>query len=235
MLKEKIIPAFLLCLVGPVAVIAGAFFFREKQFYITALIVIGISFLLFFIKFRNKKLQTRELVIMASITALSVASRVAFFQLPQVKPMCAILIMAAVVFGKETGFFTGALSVFLSNIFFGQGAFTPFQMLGMALCVYVTALVCEKEKIKKSPLAVSVAGGIACFLIYGLIVDFSSVVLMTKNFSLASILAVYSSGLVFNLIHGVTTFLILLFAYKSVSEKLLRIKTKYGLFEGACQ
>ncbi len=230
MLKRKIIPHILIFILAPVLVLVGAFFFEGKQYYITAVLIALTAFIPFFLKLKKKKLGARELVIMASVSAIAVASRVAFFQIPQVKPMCAILIISAVVFGKEIGFALGALSMLLSNLFFGQGAFTPFQMLGMAMTVYVAAFICENKKIRKSKILISLSGGLACFIIYGIIVDFGSVVLMTKDFSIGSIISIYSSGAVFNLIHGITTFLILLIGYKPVSEKLERVKIKYELF-----
>ena len=230
MLKSKITTFLLVFLLAPVLVLVGAFFLEGKQYYITAILIAIMAFVPFFLNLKKKKLGARERVIMASVSAIAVASRVVFFQIPQVKPMCAILIISAVVFGKEIGFALGALSMLLSNLFFGQGAFTPFQMLGMAMAVYVSAFICENKKVRKSNLLISVAGGISCFIVYGLIVDFGSVVLMTKDFSIGSIISIYSSGIVYNLIHGITTFLILLIGYKPISEKLERVKIKYELF-----
>lgn len=230
MFKNKTLQYVTAFLLPSVIVLAGAFFLEGKQYYVTAIIIAVTSFIPFFLRLKKKRLGARELVIMASVSAIAVASRVAFFQIPQVKPMCAILIISAVAFGKETGFALGALSMLLSNLFFGQGAFTPFQMLGMATAVYVAAFICENKKVKSSNFLISVAGGVACFVVYGIIVDFGSVVLMTRDFSIGSIISVYSSGAVFNLIHGITTFLILLIGYRPISEKLERVKIKYELF-----
>lgn len=231
MLKNKIIPYLLIFALSPVVVLAGAFLLKEKNYYITAILVMIIATIPFFLKLKKKNLGAREIVIMASISAIAVASRVAFFQVPQVKPMCAILIISAIVFGKEIGFCLGALSMFLSNLFFGQGAFTPFQMLGMGMAIYVATFLCENKKIKKSKLFISITGGFVCFIVYGLIVDFGSVLLMTRDLNIKSVISIYSSGAVFNLIHGITTSLILFIGYKPVSEKLERIKIKYALFE----
>lgn len=230
MLKHKIIPYLLVFLLVPAAVLLGALFLKGKQYYITAILITVLSFVPFILNLKKKKLAARELVIMASISAIAVVSRVAFFQLPQVKPMCALLIISAIIFGKEIGFALGALSMFLSNLFFGQGAFTPFQVLGMAMTVYIAAFICENKFVRKSPLIISLVGGIVCFLVYGFIVDTSSLLLMARSFSLGSIISIYSSGVVFNAIHGVTTCLILLVGYKPVSEKLERVKIKYELF-----
>ncbi len=230
MFKNRILPLLLIFVLAPVLVVSGGILLKDKQFYITAVLIAILSFVPFVLRLRKKKLEARELVIMASIAAIAVSSRVMFFQIPQVKPMCAILIVSAIAFGKEIGFALGSLSVFLSNMFFGQGAFTPFQMLGMSMTVFLAAFICENEKIRKSNILVSVTGGILCFFVYGIIVDFSSVVFLTRNFTIGSILSVYASGVGFNLIHAAATFLILLVGYKPVYEKLERVRIKYELF-----
>ena len=165
MLKRKIIPYILIFILAPVLVLVGAFFLEGKQYYITAILIVLMAFVPFFLNIKKKKLGARELVIMASVSAIAVASRVAFFQIPQVKPTCAILIISAVVFGKEIGFALGALSMLLSNLFFGHGEFTPFQMFGMAMAVYVTAFICENKKIRKSNILISITGGLVYFIV----------------------------------------------------------------------
>ena len=90
MLKRKITTFLLVFLLAPVLVLVGAFFLEEKQYYITVILIAFMAFVPFFLNLKKKKLGARELVIMASVSAIAVASRVVFFQIPQVKPMCAI-------------------------------------------------------------------------------------------------------------------------------------------------
>lgn len=229
MSERKITSVIVLCVLIPAAVIGGYFLTKGRQYYLTSLIIIGLSMLPFFLSLERKKLQTRELVIMASIIAISVVSRAAFFFLQQVKPMCAILIIASVAFGAEFGFVSGALTMLLSNFIFGQGMWTPFQMLGMALTVFISTVVIRSFRIKNR-FIIGIISGVFCFIIYGFIVDLNSVFMMLTEFNLKSILSIYISGISFNLIHGATTGIITALIQPEVNEKLERVKIKYGLF-----
>lgn len=211
-------------------VIAGKFFLDNKHYYISAVVLMLLAAVPFFIKFGKKNVGARELTVMASIAAAAVASRAAFYALPQVKPMCAVIIIAASAFGGETGFMLGALSVFLSNFIFGQGLWTPFQMFGMALTAYLCGKLFYKTKLGKNKIAVSLLGGAICFAVYGFIVDLSSVFMMSADYSLKSVLAIFASGAPFNLIHGATTAVLLFIGYVPIMEKLERVRIKYALF-----
>lgn len=210
--------------------VVGKICFDNKHYYICAIALIVLAAVPFALKFGKKNIGSRELAVMASIAAAAVASRAAFFALQQVKPMCAVLIIAAAAFGGEVGFVLGALSMFLSNFIFGQGTWTAFQMFGMALTAYLCGKIFYKTKFGKNKLAASVVGGLLCFAVYGFSVDTGSVLLMAADYSPKSIFSVYLSGVPFNLIHGATTAVLLFIGYKPILEKLERVRIKYALF-----
>lgn len=229
MRKRKIFSIIMLCAAIPAAVILGWFLTDGKQYFLLSLLIIAASMVPFFLSLERKKLQVRELVITASVIAIAVASRAAFLFLPQIKPMCAVLIIASAAFGAEFGFVSGALSMLISNFIYGQGMWTPFQMMGMGVTVFVCALIIRSFKIKNR-IIMGVISGVLCFFLYGVIVDLSSVFLWVTEFNFQSIAAVYLSGITFNLIHGVTTGIIVALIQPPVNEKLERIKIKYGIF-----
>lgn len=231
MLKKRLASSAIIFVCIPAVVFAGWNFLPNKQYYITGAAVVVLAMAAFLINVKKSQLHARELVILASLAAIAVTSRAAFYALPHVKPMCAVLIIAGAAFGSETGFLLGALSMLLSNFIFGQGAWTPFQMLGMGLTVFVCAKIFHKTKIGKSPLAVSVIGAVLCCVVYGVVVDASSVLMMSADYSLKSIASIYLAGAPTNLIHGAATGFVLFFLYKPMLEKLERIKVKYSLFE----
>ena len=73
--------------------------------------------------------------------------------------------------------------MFVSNFFFGQGMFTPFQMLGMGLVGFICGLIFHKKSYSNNKLAVSIIGGFACFIVYGIIVDSCSFLMMSTDFT----------------------------------------------------
>ena len=64
-----------------------------------------------------------------------------FAAVPGVQPVTVIAIVAGASLGARAGFATGALAAFVSNLFLGQGIWTPQQMLGWGACGVVGALL----------------------------------------------------------------------------------------------
>ena len=64
-----------------------------------------------------------------------------FSALPGVQPVTVVAVVAGVALGLRAGVATGAIAAFVSNLFLGQGIWTPQQMLGWAACGAVGALL----------------------------------------------------------------------------------------------
>ena len=228
--KTAVISAVTVILLIVTACVDRGFLNGREYYYPMALVIIAAACLPFFVSFEKRRPSARELVMLACLSALAVASRAAFYALPTVKPMCAIVIITAVCLGPQTGFVCGVLSMFASNFIFGHGPWTPFQMLGMGAVGLVMGLIFHNRKIVGNRIVLALVGGTVCFGVYGAIVDISSVLMMTTEFSASQILAIYASGASYNISHGITTAVILLLAGQLFIEKISRIKTKYGLF-----
>ena len=85
--------------------------------------------------------STRELAVIATLAAAAAAGRVLFAAVPGVQPVTVIAIVAGASLGMRAGVATGALAAFVSNLFLGQGIWTPQQMLGWGACGAVGALL----------------------------------------------------------------------------------------------
>lgn len=229
--KSEIINILILCIAAPAAVIGGFFLLSNKSSYILSALILIIAMLPFFISFERKNTGAREIVTIASLSAIAAVSRAAFYILPQIKPVAAIVIIAAVSFGYEVGFMVGAMSMFLSGMLFGQGLWTPFQMLGLGLVGLASGLIFHNSKLKHNRIALSIFGGLLTFFIYGFIVDTNSVLYLSTNITLSSALSIYASGVTMNAVFAVTTAVVLFFFGKTFIQKLERLKTKYGIFD----
>ncbi|MGN0486550.1 MAG: ECF transporter S component [Acutalibacteraceae bacterium] len=221
----------LLVVVAPISLILSVKLFQSNNYYASALLIVILSILPFFVFFENRKIKTGEIVILSVMIALCVASRAVMAFIPQVKPTCAFVIVSAIAFGPNVGFVIGSLSMFVSNFIFGQGLYTPFQMLGMGLVGFFCGLLFCGSRRKNSRLAVSIIGGLMCFVVYGLAVDSCSVLTMVTEYTPKAVLSIYASGLLFNLIHGLTTALLLFFICKPMADKFQRLRVKYGIFD----
>ena len=108
--KRTIAAAVMILLAIPFTIYTGTYIFGDRKYYFISLLIILETMLPFALVFESRKPQARELVIIAVLCAIAVASRAAFFMLPQFKPVVALVIIAGVAFGGEAGFLVGALT-----------------------------------------------------------------------------------------------------------------------------
>lgn len=199
--------------------------------YAVSLLIIVCIMIPFFMVFEKRKPQARELIVIATLAAIAVAGRAAFFMLPQFKPVCAIVIIAGVCFGAESGFLVGAVSGFVSNFFFEQGAHTPWQMFCFGIIGFIAGLLFKKGLLKRNRPALCMYGGFSVFLIYGGIINISTMLSAGTAINWPAVLARYISAVPMDLIHAGATVFFLFVLSQPMIEKLERIKTKYGLIE----
>ena len=84
------------------------------------------------------------IIVVAVMVALAVLSRILFAFTPGFKPTIAIIIIAGAALGKETGFLTGSLTALISNMFFGQGPWSVYQILLWGLIGYIAGALNKK-------------------------------------------------------------------------------------------
>ena len=228
----------IMVLLVPLAVVL---FTRLKQsFYLSGLTIIVLTIAAFFLHFESRKPQARELVLLAVLCALAVASRAAFGFVPHFKPMLAIVMLTGIAFGPEAGFLCGAISGFASNFIFGQGPWTPWQMFAYGIGGMLAGLFDLCGILKKSPrawrdggwrdiLGLTVFGFLCILLVVGPLLDTST--FFMAGFSTSSPLAIYLAGVPVNCVHGSAVALTMLLFGKPLLDRLRRIQIKYGMME----
>ncbi|MHB1314167.1 MAG: ECF transporter S component [Christensenellales bacterium] len=212
------------------AMLLWAFLFRDA-YYILCIILLLCAMIPFFLSFERNKPTAAELAVLAVLTALAVAGRAAFFMLPQIKPMAALVIVTGISMGKRDGFMVGAMAAFVSNFLFGQGIWTPFQMFALGLTGYIAGWFFGEREMEPARWMLSSFGFVIVFFVYGMIADLSSVLFLTGGKTLSGILAVYIAGIPFNLIHGATTSVFLFLFGKPFFETLQRLQRKYQFLQ----
>ena len=215
----------------PLTIFIGIYYLGDKKYYFISLLIILETMIPFGFAFENRKPKARELVIISALCAIGVAGRTAFFMLPQFKPVAAIVIISGVAFGGETGFLVGAITAFVSNFFFGQGPWTPWQMFSFGIIGFLAGIMFQKGILRKTKTDMCVFGFLVTFVIYGGIMNPASVIMWQSNININMVLSSYVMGMPFDFIHAVSTVFFLFFAAEPMLEKLERIKIKYGLIE----
>ena len=202
----------------------------DRRYYLCSVLMIFYAMIPFFLKFEKKKPQPRELVTLAVMCAIAVASRVAFIAIPSFKPMIGILIITGMAFGPESGFLAGALTALISNFIFGQGPWTPWQMFAYGLAGFLSGIVKQKGILKaEERIPLAVYGGLLVLVLVGPLLDTSSVFNMNSVITWEGASAIYLAGLPLNAVHAGATILTLLILGKPLNDILERIKRKYGL------
>jgi len=228
---RTIFASVLILIVIPITILFGIFVLNDRKYYFISLLIVIYTMIPFFMVFEKKKPQARELIIISVLSAIAVAGRGAFFMIPQFKPVVAIVIIAGVCFGAESGFLVGAISGLVSNLFFGQGPWTPWQMFGFGIIGFLAGILFKKGKLKKNKIALCIYGGLATFIIYGILLNTASVFMMYSRFSIKVFIACIISGIPFDFVHATSTVFFLFVISQPMIEKLDRIKIKYGLIE----
>ena len=229
--KRTKIATLLILFLIPITIFIGIYYLGDKKYYFISLLIILETMIPFAFAFENRKPKARELVIISSLCAIGVAGRTAFFMLPQFKPVAAIVIISGVAFGGETGFLVGAITAFVSNFFFGQGPWTPWQMFSFGIIGFLAGIMFQKGILRKTKTDMCVFGFLVTFVIYGGIMNPASVIMWQSNININMLLSSYVMGMPFDFIHAVSTVFFLFFAAEPMLEKLERIKIKYGLIE----
>ncbi|WP_317854076.1 ECF transporter S component [Chakrabartyella piscis] len=228
--RTKVAMAMILLLI-PLTIYVGTYFFGSRKYYFIALLIILETMLPFVLIFEDRKPQARELVVIAVLCAIGVAGRSAFFMLPQFKPVVALVILSGIAFGGEVGFLVGAITAFASNMFFGQGPWTPWQMFAFGIIGFLAGILFRKGWISRNPLSLAIFGGVATFVIYGGIIDAGSYFMYQSVWNPDVFFASLLMGIPFNMLHAVSTIFFLMVLSEPMLENLDRIKVKYGLLE----
>ena len=229
--KRTVVAAVLVLLMIPLTLYIGVFYLDNKKYYFISLLVLLECMLPFFLIFEGRKPQARELVIIAVLCAIGIAGRAALFMLPQFKPVMAVTIIAGVAFGGETGFLVGAMTMLASNVLFGQGPLTPWQMFSMGIIGFLAGILFRKGLLRRNRGALCVFGALAAILIYGGIMNPASALTWVGELNEKVLLTYYISGLPFDCIQAAATWLFLWFGAEPMLEKLDRVKVKYGVVE----
>ncbi len=227
--KRTIAAAVMILLLIPLTIFIGTTYLDDQKYLFISLLVLFECMVPFFLVFEGRKPQARELVIIAVLCAIAIAGRTLFIALPQVKPVLAIVIISGAAFGGETGFMVGAVTMLVSNFYFGQGAWTPWQMFAAGIIGFLAGVLFKKGLLYQSRGVLCVFGFIVTVVIYGGIMNFSTLILTRTPVNFQTVTAYMLQGLPLDIIHGFSTLAVLFFLAEPMLEKLERVKTKYGL------
>ena len=229
MTKRTWVSLGVIALAVPATILCGVYLLGDRKYLFISLLVLLEVMLPFALLFERRGPTARELVLLAVLSALCVAGRAAFSALPQFKPVLALVIVSGVALGGEAGFLTGALAMLLSNVMYGQGPWTPWQMFAMGLCGFLAGVLYRRGLLRRGRVSLCIYGALSALLVYGVLMNVSSALLWQSPVSWATIGAYLLSGFPVDCVHAAATVCFLWLFGEPMLEKLDRIKVKYGL------
>jgi len=214
--------------VVPIVIFIGVVLFNDRKYMLISILVAFLSCLPFFIVFEKGRKTGRELVVIAVMSAISVVGRIIFAPIPGFKPVAAVVIITGMTLGAEAGFITGSMTALASNVFFGQGPWTPFQMFAWGIIGFLSGLFFFGRK--KINIIGIILAGVLSGVLFSLIMDIWTTVSVSGEFIMDEYILNITAAIPVTIEYSVSNVIFLIVLEKTFREKLLRIKIKYGVF-----
>ncbi len=190
--------------------------------------VLAVALIAGFAWYERTHPTTRVLALVATLAALAALGRVAFAALPNVTPTTDVVMLSGYALGGAPGFAVGAVAALTSNLFFGQGPWTPWQMAGWGAVGVGGALLARLagRRLGRVPLALACAlAGLA----YGAVMNVYMWVTFSGDHTTAKLAAYFSTSLAFDIAHAVGNLLFCLAFGPVLVSALARYRTRFEI------
>lgn len=194
---------------------------------ITSMAVIVLGMIPFFLQFEQSKPKPRDMVPIAVMSAIGALGRTLFGAIPSFTPVTAIIMITGMQFGARAGFLAGALSALASNMFLGQGPWTPWQMYAWGMIGLLAGILQRRGILKRR--WILYVFGMLCGIGFGWFLNLQYIVSYVRPVTWSAILVSYVASAPMDIIHGLSTLLFLILLEKPWGKKLHRLKVKYGI------
>lgn len=162
--------------------------------------ILGVVLIVAFAWYERQRPSARVLALVAALAALAVVGRLAFAAVPNVKPVTDIVLFAGYALGGVPGFAVGAITALVSNVFFSQGPWTAWQMVGWGFVGVGGALLARLTRGRElSRIQLALACG-AAGAAFGAWMDLYQWTLAARQ-DLATYVAISGTSLPYNVAH----------------------------------
>jgi energy-coupling factor transport system substrate-specific component len=192
---------------------------------LASFLILGAVLLGGFAWYERSRPTSQVVALVAALAALAVAGRLAFAALPNVKPTTDIVIFAGYALGPAPGFAVGGLAALVSNFWFGQGPWTPWQMAGWGMCGILGAgLAVVRPRAGRVTLAIVCAlAGVA----YGALLNFSLMATYGGDLSWQRFLVLESRAVPFDAAHAIGNAALALVVGPAMVRMLVRFRERF--------
>jgi len=205
-------------------------FWWEDQFLLLSFGMVILLFVLFLLRFEARRVDPRELVLLAVLAAIAAVGRIPFASIPSVQPTTFVIMMAGLVFGAESGFMIGAVAALASNMLLGQGPWTPWQMAAWGLVGFTAGVLRNTKWLNW--IWGRVLFGVFWGYLFGWIMNIWGLLSFIQSgtpLNIKTIVTYFAGSALFDTMHAVSNVFFLLLFGEAWLKILTRFKRKYGL------
>jgi energy-coupling factor transport system substrate-specific component len=193
---------------------------------LTSFLILAAVLLAGFAWYERSRPPSQVVALVAALAALAIAGRVAFAAFPNVKPTTDIVIFAGYALGGAPGFVVGALTALVSNFWFGQGPWTPWQMAGWGLCGILGAALALGTRSNVGRLTLAATCGLAG-VAYGALLNFSLMATYGGDLSLQRFAVLEGRAIPFDAAHAIGNIAFALVAGPAMVRMLVRFRERF--------
>jgi energy-coupling factor transport system substrate-specific component len=193
---------------------------------VASFLLLGLALSVGFAWYERSHPSARVLALVATLAALAALGRIAFAPLPNVKPTTDIVLLTGYVLGGAPGFAVGAVAALASNLFFGQGPWTPWQMAGWGgagLLGAALAVIGGRQLGRFTLAAACAAAGLA----YGAVMNVSMWVTYSGDHTLDKLWFYFATSFTFDVAHALGNAVFCLAFGPALVRALQRYRTRF--------
>jgi len=192
---------------------------------LTSFLILGLVLLAGFAWYERSRPPAQVVALVAALAALAIAGRIAFAAFPNVKPTTDIVVFAGYALGGAPGFAVGALAALVSNFWFGQGPWTPWQMAGWGFCGVLGAALAVGFR-NAGRLVLAATCGFAGIL-YGALMNFSLMATYGGDLSWKHFWVLEGRAIPFEVAHVLGNVVLALVAGPAMVRMLVRFRERF--------
>lgn len=195
------------------------------SWHLASFLILGLVLLAGFVWYERSRPSSQVVALVAALAALAIVGRIAFAAFPNMKPSTDIIVFAGYALGGAPGFAVGALTALVSNLFFGQGPWTPWQMAAWGLCGVLGALLALGVR-NAGRLTLAATCGFAA-IFFGALMNFSEMATYGGDLSWKRFWVLEGRAIPFEVAHFTGNVVLTLVAGPAMVRMLVRFRERF--------
>ena len=176
--------------------------------------------------YERSRPPSQIVALVAVLAALAVAGRIIIAPIPNVVATTDIVIIAGYVLGPAPGFAVGALGGLVSNLWLGQGVWTPWQMVAWGMCGVAGGVLWRLTRGRIDRWSLAAVCGLAG-LLFGAWMNLETMVSFGGEMSVERYLALEARAIPFDIAHMTGNIVFALAAGPAMIAALTRFRERF--------